>query len=164
MGWLPGNPRFYTYVDGEFSFEKYMSAMQAGHTFVAAEALSSTRDLTAGWPGIHHFMPEGMTLEPVVHCSHQSRLRHARPRRSGTQRRHRQGVQATQTRATEMTGSGRIPIDESCWVAVRIYGKKSKGRGGPSYLQYRSAAHTTPFYVEVGGKAFWKRSELPAGT
>ncbi|MFC1736038.1 CehA/McbA family metallohydrolase [Candidatus Hydrogenedentota bacterium] len=159
-GGLPGNPRFYTYVDGDFSFDKYMAAMKAGNTFVSTGGAFLDARLNGSLPGSTVSCEKGKTarlsftasvnpdfdfLDRVEVIHNGDVLEVSKPKGRSV---------------SEHSGKIEIPIEESCWIAVRSYGKQNKGRGGPQYKQYLSAAHTTPFYIDVDGKNFWKNSAL----
>ena len=135
-----GNARFYAYVDGAFSYEKFFDSVRAGHTFVTTgpmlfltvnglipggsldAAPGSKLSITAEAFGVNGQVPLS-SLEIVAHSKVIAKADAAGP--------------------AHLKVTLEVPAKHGIWIAA----KAQAGTG--------QFAHTTPVYVTVGGDGFY---------
>lgn len=135
-----GNARFYAYVDGAFSYEKFFGSVQAGHTFVTTGPMlfltvnghipgdsldvapGSRLSITAEAFGVNGQVPLS-SLEIVGHSKPIARADAGDP--------------------AHLKVTLELPAKHGIWIAA-------KARAGTGQV-----AHTTPVYVTVGGDGFY---------
>ncbi len=144
-----GDARFYTYVNGEFSFENWIAAVKAGRTFATTGPIveltvnnklpGNTVDVTQGTMVnvTAKALGDGsrIPLENLEIIGHSKVLK--------------------QVRASDAKQSSRqleikmqLPVQDGIWIAARA-------SAGPGYM-----AHTTPVYVTVDGGGFHNPDNL----
>ncbi len=151
-GGVPGVPRFYTYVDGEFSVEKYMEALKAGHTFNSKGGAFIDARANGHLPGSQIEASPGDkitirfsgTVNPEF-----DEFDRAEIVKNGAVV---ETIEPVGSPGGWLEHESTFVIDESCWFAVRCYGKKSAYRQAYKCDIHTSSAHTTPFFVTVDGK------------
>jgi hypothetical protein len=140
-----GNARFYTYVGGPLTFERWFAGMQAGHTFVTTGPMllltvneklpGDTVDVARGSKvrvrAEAFGQAEQMALRSLEIVGHGKVL----------------GKAAAGSPA-RMTVELELPVEGGIWIAARC-------EAGPGQV-----AHTTPVYVTVGGGGFENRENL----
>lgn len=141
-----GNARFYAYVGGKFSFEKWLDALKNGHTFA-----------TTGPVVLLHV--DGHMPGDTIDVKHGSRLRitaEAFGEREQTPLSTLEIVahgkvlrQATGDKASKLRIELELPVERGTWIAARC--KAGKGQ----------VAHTTPVYVTVDGGGFYNPDTAP---
>lgn len=156
---VPGSKRFYAYVDGEFSFEKYMESLRAGHTFTSGGGAFIDIRANGRLPGSimkaspgeairirlsAAINPEFDLLDRVELVCNGEVIETIRPKDEAK---------------TWLEHETSVTVDESCWLAARVFGKTYNARQAYGGL-HPSNAHTTPFFVEVDGKPFMNRQAL----
>ena len=150
-GAVPGTPRFYTYVDGEFTFEKYMKSLQAGHTFTSRGGAFIDIRANGKLPGDIIQASAGeeikVTFQATINPEFDA-LDRVEIVRNGEVV---QEIKPTEGAQAWLDHQTTIRADESCWVAARVFGEFSNPRQAYGAF-HRSSAHTTPFFVEVDGK------------
>ncbi|MFC1735542.1 CehA/McbA family metallohydrolase [Candidatus Hydrogenedentota bacterium] len=158
-GQIPGARRFFSYIEGEPTFDKHLAAIKNGNTFtsnggafiemrvnrqVPGSTISLEKD---GYVDVEleaSINPDFDTIDTVEIVQHGKVIETLTPEKPGD---------------SSVTFRKRIKFDGSCWIAGRVLGKKfkddpQKGR------RYSSCAHTSPFYIEVAGQRFWERANL----
>lgn len=142
-----GNARFYTYVGGSLSFERWFAALKAGRTFVTTGPMllltvngrmpGDTLDVTSGTrvrvsaEALGH--PAQVPLESLEIVGHGRVLARADGR-------------AAARLVTEIE----VAVQDGMWIAARA-------KAGTAQV-----AHTTPVYVTVNGGSFVNRGTLGA--
>jgi hypothetical protein len=146
-----GDARFYTYIGGELSFERWLTGVKGGHTFVTTGPML---DFTVNGqrPGSSIDVQPGATLR-IVATGHGHRsqvplqriqiIGHGKVLAEAT------AGQTGQT-ADRLSVAFDFPIQHGIWLAARV-------DAGPSQL-----AHTTPVYVTMNGDGFQNRAALAA--
>ncbi len=138
-----GDARFYTYVGGDFTFEKWRNGLRAGHTFVSNGPVI---ELTVNdrIPGEQLEVSEGTTLDIRARAlghSEQVALEklevvvHGNVLASVTSD---AAGQSTELLVAQME----LPMEHGMWIAARC-----QATGG-------KVAHTTPVYVTLDGGGF----------
>lgn len=146
-----GDARFYTYVGGELSYERWMAGVKAGNTFITTGPMlelevngqkpGSSLDLQPGarlrvkaraWGH-----PTQVPLQRIQIIAHSQVLREAKVGEPG------------QT-AGELALEFDVSPAHGMWIAARV-------DAGPTQM-----AHTTPVYVTVNGDGFHTRRNLDA--
>lgn len=138
-----GNARFYTKVDGPFTFESWREALKGGHTFVSSGPVVDLA-VNGRIPGDRLDVGAGTVLKIVARAEghagqvplreleivgHGRVLARARSDESG---------QSAERLSVELD----LPVDHGIWIAART-------RAGDLQV-----AHTTPVYVTVDGGGF----------
>jgi hypothetical protein len=134
-----GNARFYTRVDGPFSFDRWLAAVKAGHTFVTTGPMVLLT-VNGRIPGDTIDVAPGSTLRISAEA-----LGHAgqAPLRSLEVIGHSKVLgRSTPGDASRLTVSLDLPVRHGMWIAAKC----DAGTG--------QAAHTTPVYVTVNGGGF----------
>jgi len=160
-GQLPGGRRFYAYVEGDLTVEKYLEALRAGNTFashgggivdmrVNGQLPNSIIEVKAGEPVK---VTVRAALNPDIDAparteivKHGKVIETVKPETRGD---------ATLEYETTLT------FEKSCWIAGRMYGESSSTHPDKG-VRHGSAAHTSAFYVIVDGKPFWDEENLEA--
>lgn len=139
-----GDARFYTRVAGPLTFDGWIAAVKAGHTFVTTGPML---ELTVddGLPGTTLDRREGDTLRVVVEArGHTADV----PLRDLELVVH--GAVVKTVAATEPGQSAdRLTLVHELRVGRQGMWIAARARGGPT-----QAAHTTPVYVRAGGAGF----------
>lgn len=138
-----GNARFYTFIDGDLTYESWMEAVRAGRTFASSGPLlflevdgrkpGTFVDVEPG-DSVHvRVIADGhsqqIPLETVEILSH-GRVMAAASSGDAGQSRDRVEIELS------------MPVQEGMWIAARA-------EAGPTQV-----AHTTPVYVTVDGGGF----------
>ena len=144
-----GDVRFYTYVDGDFSYRGWNENVKAGHTFVTSGPMLqfSVNDKIPG-DELNLEKKEKVTISakafgdinkiPLTRLeivSHGKVIKEIIPNNSD------------QTSA-QLTLDYDLEVENGTWIAARCY-------AGPIQI-----AHTTPVYISVGGKGFHNQETL----
>lgn len=138
-----GNARFYTHLDGPFTYEKWLQGVRRGHTFATTGPMLHLR--------VGEAMP-GDTLRPAPGDSltitaqafgHRGKVPLERLEIVG----HGQVLASVSTGAPEQTAENltlrfRYKPEHGLWLAARCY-------AGPQQI-----AHTTPVYISLNGSGF----------
>lgn len=146
-----GDARFYTYLGGELSFDRWLAGVKAGSTFVTTGPMVEL-EVNGQRPGSSLDVKPGTKLRVVArgfgHASqvplqriqiigHGNVLREARVGEAG---------QSADRLAVEFE----LDVQNGIWIVARV-------DAGPSQM-----AHTTPVYVTVNGDGFHHRAKLDA--
>jgi hypothetical protein len=128
-----GTSRVYAYTGDRFSPDAWFAAMKAGHTFVTTGAMLEFT-VNGKIPGSEIAAKPGDELRIKASASGET----VAPRYLEVVA---QGdvIRSTKSGSLEFT----LPVRDSMWIAARCYG-----------------AHTTPVYVKVNGRRFWKREQM----
>ncbi len=151
---IPGHERFYTRVQGELTYEKWLDAVREGRTFVTTGPMAEFRingrdigsEILLDGPGQVQvegrvtFDPERDALRVVELIQNGSLIKR---------------VTVTQG-ANEVELSETIGIDETSWIALRAYGSERSFAGFVSPLHFASFdptsnLHTAAVYVTLKG-------------
>ncbi len=141
-----GNARFYTYVGGEFTFERWLSAVKAGHTFVTTGPVVLLK-VNGQLPGETVDVAPGETVHVTAEALGQ---REQEPLRSLEIVGHGKVL-----KRVEGDGVGRLavdldlPVEHGMWIAAKCEAGKAQ------------VAHTTPVYVTVNGGGFFNPATAP---
>jgi hypothetical protein len=142
-----GNARFYTYIGGRMSFDRWFAALKAGHTFVTTgPMLLLTVD--GHLPGDTIDVAPGTRVRVRVEA-----LGHATqvPLTSVEIIGHgRVLARADGSNAARLATEIEVPVEHGLWIAARA-------QGGAAQV-----AHTTPVYVTVNGGGFVNPDTLDA--
>jgi hypothetical protein len=134
-----GNARFYTYVRQPFSFERWLAAVRAGHTFVSTGPVVLL-NVNGHIPGDSFDVPAGTRLRVTAEAYGQSAQV---PLRSLEIVGHSKVLARSPGRdAAHLTADLDIEARHGIWIAARC----EAGTG--------QVAHTTPVYVTVAGDGF----------
>ncbi len=134
-----GNARFYTYVGEDLTFERWLAAVKAGHTFATTGPILDLK-VNGQLPGSLVEVSRGdsvrieataygdgsrIALEELEIVGHGKTLK-----------------RVTGKKAMKLSAALEMPLDHGIWIAVRA----SAGDG--------FEAHSTPVYVSVDGGGF----------
>jgi hypothetical protein len=128
-----GTSRVYAYTGERFSPESWFAALKAGHTFVTTGAMLE-------------FTVNGKIAGSEIEAKPGDvlRIKAAASGRTVPPRYLEVVAQGDVIRSTkEGSLEFTMPVRDSMWIAARC-----------------SGAHTTPVYVKVGGRPFWKREQV----
>ena len=139
-----GNARFYTYLNGPFSYAAWKAGVSAGHTFVTSGPILDFR-VNNALPGDRLTLRKGnpLTITAQAH-GHPTQtplealeiVAHGRVLGRVTKHDPGQSVE-------HLTLKIELPsIEHGMWIAARCYGDSTQ------------AAHTTPVYVSIDGGGF----------
>jgi hypothetical protein len=134
-----GNARFYAYAGGALTFERYMGALQAGHTFVTTGPMLFLT-VNGKMPGDALDVTAGSKLRISAEAygnSGQTPLRSVEIVGHGKALARSEGKDAA-----HLTVDLELPVDHGIWIAAKC----GAGQG--------QVAHTTPVYVTVNGGGF----------
>jgi hypothetical protein len=134
-----GNARFYTYVDGPLTFERWIAALKAGHTFVTTGPVALLK-VNGRLPGDTLEVPAGskvrITAEAFGHAEQA-------PLASLEIVGHGQVLKRVEGQAAgRLSLDLELPVERGIWIAARCQAGKGQ------------VAHTTPVYVTTGGQGF----------
>lgn len=139
---IPGKERFYTHVDGQLSYEKWLTSVKAGKTFVTNGPLLT-----------FHINGEDIGSEIILNgptdVSIEAELIYD-PERDSVQALELVENGRLVYRLPNLDASGRMKfsiqrkIDETSWLALRTAPSISSSR-----LEYTTDAHTAPIYVNL---------------
>ena len=141
-----GNPRTYVKVKGPFSYERWVSGIRAGRTFVTTGPLLSF-EVDGHLPGDTIAMAEGGELDVKVNVRSRLPVDRIEIIQDG------EVVSGLQNDNQELTLklAVSIPVDKSSWIAARIRSTR--------ILPYQEVAdpnpvmaHTSPVYVRINGQ------------
>lgn len=135
-----GDSRFYTYVDGEFSFENWFAALKAGRTFASTGPVVEITVNGKG-PGETVDVASGATLKVSAKAfGHASQIPLTELEIVG----HGRVLKriAAGSNREELSIEMDLSVDHGIWLAVRA-------KAGPTQI-----AHSTPVYVTVDGGGF----------
>ncbi len=137
-----GNARFYAYAGGSLTFERYMAALKAGHTFVSTGPMLLLT-VNGKMPGDTVDVPRGSRVKVSAEAFAAGGLR------SNELIAHSKVLARTEGKdSAHLTVEFELPADHGIWIAAKCEG----GVG--------QVAHTTPVYVTVGGGGFENRETL----
>ena len=135
-----GNARFYTYVGGKLSFERWFAALRAGHTFVTTGPIVLLT-VNGRIPGDSLDVKPGTTLHVSAEAYGQNQQV---PLRSLELIGHSKVLaRSTNGHSDHLTVEFDMPAQHGVWIAARC----DAGVG--------QVAHTTPVYVTVNGDGFY---------
>jgi hypothetical protein len=142
-----GNARFYTYVGGPLTFDSWLAAVKAGHTFVTTGPMVFLT-VNGKMPGDTIDVPSQSVLRISAEAiGQESQVPLASLEIIGN------GQVLTRVEggnAPRLTKQFDIPVSRGMWIAA-------KATAGTA-----QAAHTTPVYVTVGGRTFQNADTLNA--
>jgi hypothetical protein len=144
-----GDARFYTFVGGELSFERWLAGVKAGNTFITTGPMielevnghrpGSLLELAAGTPLRITARAWGhatqVPLQRLQLVGHSRVLREARAGEPGQS-------------AGELSVELELTPEHGIWIAARA-------DAGPTQM-----AHTTPVYITINGDGFHTRTHL----
>lgn len=139
-----GNARFYTYLDGSFSYQNWKSGLAAGHTFVSSGPVLELR-VNNALPGDRLNLKAGDNLTITAQAyGHSAQvplealeiIGHGKVLARVTK------GQAGQSAEHLKLSLNQADLQQGMWIAARCI-------AGP-----QQAAHTTPVYVTVNGGGF----------
>ena len=144
-----GNARFYTYIPGEFTFEKWKENFKAGHTFVSSGPVIDLR-VDGKLPGDELPVSAGQEVSISVDAfGHEEQI----PLQNLVIIAHGEVIDSISS-----TGAGQsaahliikknLKVDKGLWLAARC-------QAGPAQV-----AHTTPVYITMGDGGFYNRQTL----
>ena len=146
---LPGTERSYVRIDGPFSPRAWFEGLRQGRTFVTNGPMLSL-EVAGGTIGDTVAAAGGETLN----ISARARVNPDMDSLDRVELVIHGDVAATavsEEGSESLSLNNSLTVDESCWVALRAYGKN----GG--------LAHSAPVYVSVDGvKEFWNTAAVPA--
>jgi hypothetical protein len=131
-----GNARFYAYTGGPLTFERYMAALQSGHTFVTTGPVLFL-SVNGKIPGDTIDVARGAKLKisaEACGASGQVPLREIEIIGHG-----KVLARSAGNNAAHLTVDLELPVDHGIWIAAKC----GAGTG--------QVAHTTPVYVTVNG-------------
>jgi hypothetical protein len=144
-GWPPqiGNARFYSKVDGPFSFESWRASLKAGHTFVSSGPVIELT-VNGALPGDELDVAKGSRLRISARANgHPDQIPLRELEIVGHQKvLHRVTADDPGQSPEEITLDLELPVEHGLWLAARC-------RAGDLQV-----AHTTPVYVTVAGGGF----------
>jgi hypothetical protein len=142
---LPGRERFYTKVEGPFSYDKWLEGLRSGRTFVTnGPILEFSVDGKIVGDELRLSSPGEVAVDASVRFD---------PLRDDVQTleliENGQVVQSASRRegSTEISILRRYDVREAAWLAIRASGVK-KGEAATT----ASLAHSAPIYVTIAGK------------
>ena len=131
-----GNARFYAYTGGALTFERYMAALKAGHTFVTTGPILFLT-VNGKMPGDTIDAAPGAKLKISAEAYGTSGQA---PLRSVEIVGHSKVLARSEGKdAAHLTVDLELPVDHGIWIAAKC----DAGQG--------QVAHTTPVYVTVNG-------------
>lgn len=130
-----GDARFYTYVGDDFTFDRWLEAVKAGHTFATTGPLLELT-VNGKLPGDTIRATAGTNLKiRAVARGHREEV----PLSELEIVAHGEAIGRESGSAEELTLEMDLPVEHGVWIAARAKGNR---------LQM---AHTTPVYVTVDG-------------
>jgi len=141
-----GNARFYTYLGGELSFERWLAAVKAGHTFVTTGPVVFLK-VNDRLPGDTLDVAPGSKLRITAEAWGQ---REQVPLRSLEIVGHGKVLKRVEGRnAEKLSVDLEVPADHGIWIAAKCEAGKAQ------------IAHTTPVYVTVNSGGFFNPATAP---
>jgi hypothetical protein len=141
-----GNARFYTYLGSDLTFDRWFSALRAGHTFVTTGPMLLLK-VNGHMPGEAIDIHPGDTLHITAEAFGQ---RDQIPLRSLEIVGHGKVLRKVEGSGAEhLTADLDLPANHGIWIAARC----DAGKG--------QVAHTTPVYVTVNGAGFFNPATAP---
>jgi hypothetical protein len=138
-----GNARFYAYTGGALTFERWLAAVQAGHTFVTTGPMLFLT-VNGKIPGDVVDVPRGSKLRVTAETLG---VAGQVPLESLEVVAHGKVIgKATRANPGRMTIEVDVPVEHGVWIAARAQAGKGQ------------MAHTTPVYVTVAGTG-WQNPE-----
>ena len=155
---VPGSPRFYTYVNGELTAEKYLESLKNRHTFTSKGGTFIDIRANEELPGSVLKVSTGDKIKIRFSAA-------INPEFDALDRVEIVKLGKVVETIKSEEGGGlwlehemEIDASESCWIAARVFGKQYSEARTAYGGMHPSCAHTTPFFVEVDDKPF-ERSE-----
>jgi hypothetical protein len=138
-----GNARFYSKVEGPFSFERWRQSLRAGHTFVSSGPVVELA-VNGRLPGDDLAVAKGARLRIVARANgHPGQVPLRELEIVGHQEvLHRVTADDPGQSPAEISLDLELPVEHGLWIAARC-------RAGDQQV-----AHTTPVYVSVDGGGF----------
>ena len=138
-----GNARFYSKVEGPFSFERWRQSLRAGRTFVSSGPVLEL-EVDGRLPGDDLAVAKGSRLRVVARANgHPDQVPLRELEIVGHQKvLHRVTADEPGQSAAEISLDLELPVEHGLWIAARC-------RAGEQQV-----AHTTPVYVSVDGGGF----------
>jgi hypothetical protein len=156
-GRLPGTNRFYTHVDGDLTYEKYIQSIRDGHTVATSEGMFLDVRLNGMLPGSLIRTSAGDSLQLSVEAQLNpdfGPMGIVEIVRNGT-------VVLTLSpddpRNPHIAGELELPAHSGGWIAVRAFGRPRLANVAPG--TYVPSAHTSAFRIEVDGKPYWHQED-----
>ena len=141
-----GNARFYTYVEGDLTFERWMASLKAGHTFATTGPIVQLK-VDGRLPGDTLEIPAGSKVRITAEAFGQ---KEQVPLAALEIVGHGQVLKRTEGQNAErLSAELDLPVDRGIWIAARCQAGKGQ------------AAHTTPVYVTTGGQGFANPATAP---
>lgn len=140
-----GDARFYTYAGRAFSFEGWLNAVKAGHTFATTGPILELT-VNGKLPGDTVDVKPGTKLRVTAAAyGHESQA----PLSELEIVAHGEVIGRTDGSRERLTIDTDLPVEHGVWIAARC-------KAGPAQL-----AHTTPVYVTVNGGGFHNPKTAP---
>ena len=138
VSWI-GDARFYTYTGPEFSFEKWIAALKAGHTFVTTGPILELT-VNGKLPGSTIDVKPGERVRIEARAfGHAEQI----PLDKLEVLVHGEAVRRASGSKSALALEFELPVEHGVWIAARC-------QAGPT-----QQAHTTPVYVTVNGGGFY---------
>ena len=144
-----GNARFYTYVPGEFTFDKWKENFKAGRTFVSSGPVIDFK-VNGKLPGDQLQVSAGEEISISAEAfGHEEQI----PLKNLVIIAYGEGIDSvSSTDAYQSSGhlflKKKLKINEGVWLAAFC-------QAGPAQV-----AHTTPVYITIGDGGFYNRRTL----
>ena len=146
-----GDARFYTYVGGELTFERWRAGVKAGNTVVTTGPMLEF-EVNGQRPGSTIDVKPGARLRIVARGhGHPTQIPLQRIQIIGHGRVLHEGTVGSPGQTPDrLSIELELPVERGIWLAARV-------DAGGSQM-----AHSTPVYVTVNGDGFHNRADLPA--
>jgi hypothetical protein len=144
-----GDARFYTYLGGALTFERWLAGIKAGNTFVTTGPMLEF-EINGQRPGSSIDVQPGAKLRIVARGYGQAEqvpLQRLQVIGHGNVLREAKAGDAGQS-SERLSLEFELPVEHGLWLAARV-------DAGPAQM-----AHTTPVYVTVNGDGFHDRKKL----
>ena len=140
-----GDARFYTYVGGEFTFDKWLAAIKAGKTFATTGPIIDLK-VNGSMPGSLVEVAPGDAVQIAASAyGDGSRIGLTELEIIG----HSETIERVEGHGEgELSLELELEVDQGIWIAARA-------SAGPGFV-----AHTTPVYVTVDGHGFHNSKTL----
>ncbi|UCF39068.1 MAG: carboxypeptidase regulatory-like domain-containing protein [Acidobacteriota bacterium] len=137
-----GDARFYTFVDGEFSFEAWFEGLKEGHTFVTSGPMLEFT-VNDSLPGSRVSVSSGSVLKIRARAlGRKGQIPLSKLEVVGHGKVLKSVSAATDRDREELVIEFDLPANQGLWIAARCDAGLTQ------------TAHTTPVYISVDGKGF----------
>jgi hypothetical protein len=141
-----GNARFYTFVGGQLSFERWLEAVKAGHTFVTTGPVLFLQ-VNDRLPGDTMDVAPGEKVRITAEAYGQ---REQEPLSSLEIIGHGKVLKRVEGQGSErLSVELELPVERGIWIAAKCEAGKAQ------------VAHTTPVYITVNGGGFFNPATAP---